>query len=289
MLTSSFVENSNTALLLKYCYANWVLFKDHDDPHASVNRPGKGWSAWSGGEWDWMSFNKPADDTNPCSHVVCVPSQTRQPHIPDPHPHPTPQPPPAPALSIWSIAHRYSMPGLIALAPKHMIEYDYVVDQWDMVCESEEFERCCQEMAMGDCTFEACFLPHWLRWSISPDQAFKASRISTPNIVMLLRDSNATVQSNGELPLVKLSEQGTVLHNGMGSNFQPLERVKGNWLSELYWWSLRVCTMEYWHWSSFQNEVYEKRMHYIMKFSVNPKRPDTITTGGITIGIGAVT
>ncbi|KAF8508768.1 hypothetical protein BU17DRAFT_70689 [Hysterangium stoloniferum] len=73
MLTSSFMENSNTASgerkvyevvveeadfvtmywLLKYCYANWVLFKDHDNPHASVNRTGKGWSVkwlskWSG-------------------------------------------------------------------------------------------------------------------------------------------------------------------------------------------------------------------------------------------------
>ncbi|KAF8529759.1 hypothetical protein BU17DRAFT_60526 [Hysterangium stoloniferum] len=65
-----------------------------------------------------------------------------------------------------------------------------------------------------------------------------------PNIVMLLRDSNATVQSNGELP----------------------------------WWSLLSMCL-----------VYEKCMHYIMKFSVHPKRPSTITTGGITIGIGAVT
>ncbi|KAF8511738.1 hypothetical protein BU17DRAFT_69532 [Hysterangium stoloniferum] len=317
MLTSSFAENSNTASLLKYCYANWVLFKDHDDPRALVNRPGEGWSAWSGGEWDWMSFNKPADDTSPLlevlnspllrliqprSHVVCIPSQTRQPHIPDPHPHPTPQPPPAPALSIWSIAHRYSMPGLIALAPKHMIEYiqsssafplllasskwddlhalveDYVVDQWDMVCESEEFERCCQETATGERIFSAidvipnvvALLKHasYLIGSDGVSALTKLSkqgaRISTPNIVMLLRDSNATVQSNGELPLVKLSEQG--------GHYSPC-----------------VCTMEYWHWSSFQNEVYEKRMHYIMKFSVNPKRPDTITTGGITIGIGAVT
>ncbi|KAF8499529.1 hypothetical protein BU17DRAFT_102714 [Hysterangium stoloniferum] len=46
------------------------------------------------------------------------PRQTRQPHIPDPHPHLTPQPLPASALSI---AHRYSMPGLTALALKHMM------------------------------------------------------------------------------------------------------------------------------------------------------------------------
>ncbi|KAF8529093.1 hypothetical protein BU17DRAFT_37868 [Hysterangium stoloniferum] len=303
MLTSSFAENSNTASgerkvyevvveeadfvtiywLLKYCYANWVLFKDHDDPRASVNRTGEGWSAkwlskWSGGEWDWKSLNKPADDTSmsigsrdddtnersvlsggssnveqhtqhaiaegkrpmrspsgrgptttssllpsgvgpvpssstraasrlttttpntnritnpsskssprptchssasssraPTSYAYPLsPRQTRQPHIPDPHPHPTPQPLPASALSIWSIAHRYSMPGLTALALKHMMNTiqpssafplllassrwddlhalveDYVVDQWDMVCESEEFERCCQEMATGD-------------------------------------------------------------------------------------------------------------------------------------------
>ncbi|KAF8495354.1 hypothetical protein BU17DRAFT_103618 [Hysterangium stoloniferum] len=196
----------------------------------------------------------------PRSHVVCIPSQTRQPHIPDPHPHPTPQPPPAPALSIWLIAHRYSMPGLIALAPKHMIEYiqsssafplllasskwddlhalveDYVVDQWDMVCESEEFERCCQETATGERIFSAidvipnvvALLKH-ASYLIGSDGVsaltklskqgavhhncleiwltFDYSRISTPNIVMLLRDSNATVQSNGELPLVKLSEQ----------------------------------------------------------------------------------
>jgi hypothetical protein len=49
--------------LLKYCYANWVLFKEHDDPRASVDRMGEGWSAkWlstrSGGEWDWQRFSK---------------------------------------------------------------------------------------------------------------------------------------------------------------------------------------------------------------------------------------
>lgn len=48
--------------LLKYCYANWVLFKEHDDPRASVDRMGEGWSTkWlssrSGGEWDWKIFS----------------------------------------------------------------------------------------------------------------------------------------------------------------------------------------------------------------------------------------
>ncbi|KAF8501343.1 hypothetical protein BU17DRAFT_71989 [Hysterangium stoloniferum] len=62
-----------------------------------------------------------------------------------------------------------------------------------------------------------------------------------PNIVMLLRDSNATVQSNGELPLVKLSEQDHYTFASLGqilAQLQPLECMKENWLSELYRWSL---------------------------------------------------
>ncbi|KAF5393022.1 hypothetical protein D9757_001331 [Collybiopsis confluens] len=93
---------------------------------------------------------------------------------PDPHPHPTPPPPPASALSIYQVAHRYSMPGLSALALDHMISTltpqrcfalllaveswdevrmlveDYVVDKWDEVSVSEEFELCCQEVAAGE-------------------------------------------------------------------------------------------------------------------------------------------
>ncbi|KIK67825.1 hypothetical protein GYMLUDRAFT_155333 [Collybiopsis luxurians FD-317 M1] len=92
----------------------------------------------------------------------------------DPHPHPTPAPPPASALSIYQVAHRYSMPGLSALALDHMISTlspercfalllaveswdevkglveDYVVDKWDEVSGSEEFEFCCQEVAAGE-------------------------------------------------------------------------------------------------------------------------------------------
>ena len=52
--------------LLKYCYANWLLFKEHDDPRAAMDGVGVGWSAkWlnsRGGEWDWKTFNKSNTD-----------------------------------------------------------------------------------------------------------------------------------------------------------------------------------------------------------------------------------
>ncbi|KAJ3934548.1 MAG: hypothetical protein NXY57DRAFT_889933 [Lentinula lateritia] len=92
----------------------------------------------------------------------------------DPHMHPTPPPPPASALAMYQVAHRYAMPGLSALALEHMMNTitpassfalllatsawdelktlveDYVVDKWDEVSVSEEFEVCCQEVAAGE-------------------------------------------------------------------------------------------------------------------------------------------
>ena len=82
MLASSFAENSAISTgerklytvvvedadfetiywLLKYCYANWLLFKHNDDPRAAVEGVGAGWSAkWLNGqqgEWDWKTFQK---------------------------------------------------------------------------------------------------------------------------------------------------------------------------------------------------------------------------------------
>ncbi|KAG5654630.1 hypothetical protein H0H81_011605 [Sphagnurus paluster] len=93
---------------------------------------------------------------------------------PDPHPHPTPAPRPASALSMYQVAHRYAMPGLATLALEHMMSTmtpqssfalllassvweelhslveDYVVEKWDEVSVSEEFERCCEEVASGE-------------------------------------------------------------------------------------------------------------------------------------------
>ncbi|SJL02149.1 uncharacterized protein ARMOST_05475 [Armillaria ostoyae] len=93
---------------------------------------------------------------------------------PDPHVHPTPPPPPASALAMYQVAHRYSMPTLANLALEHMMATltpqssfalllatsswdelrslveDYVVDKWDEVAVSEEFEQCCQEVAAGE-------------------------------------------------------------------------------------------------------------------------------------------
>ncbi|TRM68172.1 hypothetical protein BD626DRAFT_450521 [Schizophyllum amplum] len=93
---------------------------------------------------------------------------------PDPHAHPTPAPPPASALSMYQVAHRYAMPTLAGLAQEHMMNtltprssfalllatavweelhafvQDYVVEKWDEVSASEEFEECCREVAAGE-------------------------------------------------------------------------------------------------------------------------------------------
>lgn len=75
---------------------------------------------------------------------------------------------------MYQVAHRYAMPGLSALALEHMMNTitpassfalllatstwdelktlveDYVVDKWEEVSVSEEFEVCCQEVAAGE-------------------------------------------------------------------------------------------------------------------------------------------
>ncbi|EIN10612.1 hypothetical protein PUNSTDRAFT_100257 [Punctularia strigosozonata HHB-11173 SS5] len=96
------------------------------------------------------------------------------PSIPDPHPHPTPPPPPASALSVYQVAHRYAIPGLASLALEHMMATltparsfalllatslwdelhalveDYVVERWEEVAVTPEFESCCVEVAAGE-------------------------------------------------------------------------------------------------------------------------------------------
>ncbi|KAH9006742.1 hypothetical protein EDB86DRAFT_3112480 [Lactarius hatsudake] len=50
--------------LLKWVYANWLLFKEEDDPRSAVEGIGAGWSArWlspqgTDGEWDWKTISK---------------------------------------------------------------------------------------------------------------------------------------------------------------------------------------------------------------------------------------
>ncbi|KAI0322452.1 hypothetical protein OF83DRAFT_1049301 [Amylostereum chailletii] len=92
----------------------------------------------------------------------------------DPHAHPTATPSPASALSMYQIAHRYRMPGLASLALEHMLSTitpqssfalllastvwdelhglveDYIVEKWEEVSISEEFEKCCDEVAAGE-------------------------------------------------------------------------------------------------------------------------------------------
>ncbi|KXN89519.1 hypothetical protein AN958_05681 [Leucoagaricus sp. SymC.cos] len=270
--------------LLKFCYTNWLLFKEQDDPRVAVEGVGAGWNAkWlasRNGEWDWKTFHKsgPGDETwtdtrsatsaeslvaatagvsrstsgtseafqqssmsavvNTTTSSTAVPkalpnSSSRQPNrrltagsstlpipvggpsgaarskpepatlpasryagtstkhypisprtsrpqqpsiisTPDPHPHPSPAPPPASALSMYQVAHRYTMPVLANLALEHMMTIitpqssfalllatttwedlhtlvqDYVIDKWGEVSASEEFEHCCQEIAAGE-------------------------------------------------------------------------------------------------------------------------------------------
>ena len=86
MLSSSFSENSaptsgerklytviveeadyeTVYWLLKFCYANWLLFKQNDDPRAAVDGVGAGRSAkWlnSGdNDWDWKTFHRGGND-----------------------------------------------------------------------------------------------------------------------------------------------------------------------------------------------------------------------------------
>ncbi|KAF8195607.1 hypothetical protein K438DRAFT_1826207 [Mycena galopus ATCC 62051] len=110
-------------------------------------------------------------------HYPLSPRTQRQSSVmstPDPHPHPTPHPPPASALAIYQVAHRYAMPALAALALDHMMSTitpatsfslllatsvwdelrtlveDYVVEKWDEVSVSPEFEQCCQEVSSGE-------------------------------------------------------------------------------------------------------------------------------------------
>ena len=108
----------------------------------------------------------------------------------DPHPHPTPTPGPASALSMYQVAHRYAMPNLASLSLEYIMStitpkssfalllatsvweelytlievsecsglilrlanfvQDFVVDRWDEVSLSEEFEHCCKEVAAGE-------------------------------------------------------------------------------------------------------------------------------------------
>ncbi|KAF8897756.1 hypothetical protein BD779DRAFT_1492351 [Infundibulicybe gibba] len=120
----------------------------------------------------------PVSQTNysPSSHYPVSPRAPRSntASTPDPHLHPTPAPRPASALSMYQTAHRYAMPGLASLALEHMMATitpqssfalllatsvwdelhllieDYVVEKWDEVSVSEEFEQCCQEVAGGE-------------------------------------------------------------------------------------------------------------------------------------------
>ncbi|KAG6817841.1 hypothetical protein H0H87_001673 [Tephrocybe sp. NHM501043] len=60
--------------LLKFCYTNWLLFRDEDDPRMAMDGVGIGWSAkWlhsRGGEWDWKTFQRDDSASNDTRSVA---------------------------------------------------------------------------------------------------------------------------------------------------------------------------------------------------------------------------
>ncbi|PWY98398.1 hypothetical protein BCV70DRAFT_220822 [Testicularia cyperi] len=93
--------------------------------------------------------------------------------VDDPHVHPTREPGKASALSIFRLAHRYHMQDLSRLASLHLISTltpqtcfplllatsmytelhtrvkTYVYTHWHLVANTQEFERCCDEVSTG--------------------------------------------------------------------------------------------------------------------------------------------
>lgn len=92
----------------------------------------------------------------------------------DPHQHPCERPAPASALSLYRLAHRYQQEGLLQLAKAHLIGTltphtafamllaahvyedlyghikEYVLEKWDVVAQTPEFEQCCDEVSAGE-------------------------------------------------------------------------------------------------------------------------------------------
>ncbi|UZJ51154.1 hypothetical protein CBS101457_000474 [Exobasidium rhododendri] len=114
----------------------------------------------------------------------------------DPHQHPCVKPPPASPLALYRLAHRYHQEGLVHLSKKQLISsltpqtafptllatnlYDdlyehvkaYVLDRWELVSQTSEFERCCDEVSAGDWGVEAGrALRVFMRSLLSPSRA----------------------------------------------------------------------------------------------------------------------
>jgi hypothetical protein len=78
---------SSTFWLLKWVYANWLLFKEEDIPRSAIKGMGASWSVhWlsmqgTAGKWDWKTFNKGgAADNNIISAVSSNSAPSRAEH-----------------------------------------------------------------------------------------------------------------------------------------------------------------------------------------------------------------
>ncbi|KIP12799.1 hypothetical protein PHLGIDRAFT_113393 [Phlebiopsis gigantea 11061_1 CR5-6] len=182
--------------LLKWVYANWLLFKEHDNPKAAIDGVGVGWSVrWldsprrAADEWAWTPFSTrhaPSEGGDARSVTSAESGPAKKGKAPASTAMPKGSIAPSPvrraattatgttAPATLTVAHRYGMPGLAALALEHMMATltpagsfalllasatweelhrlveDYVVEKWDEVSVSDEFEQCCQEVAAGE-------------------------------------------------------------------------------------------------------------------------------------------
>lgn len=118
----------------------------------------------SSGDTAVTSTNRP--DGTARSMLQCLAS--------DPHPHPSPAPCPASSLSVYRLAHRYNQTGLASRSKDHLVSslrssnafpillathlypdlyssvQKFVLENWDSVSATREFERCCDEVSEGE-------------------------------------------------------------------------------------------------------------------------------------------
>lgn len=124
-----------------------------------------------GSDWDSRTSRSYPQETTQSAGDAPLPPQSL---LSDPHEHPCAKPPPASALALYRLAHRYHQQGLAHLSKVQLISsltpqtafptllatnlyedlYEdvkaYVLDNWDSVSQTSEFERCCDEVSTGE-------------------------------------------------------------------------------------------------------------------------------------------
>lgn len=125
----------------------------------------------------------------------------------DPHLHPCEKPPSTSALALYRLAHRYHQQDLVHLAKAQLISsltpqtafptllatnlysdlYEnvkgYVLDNWEAVSQTSEFERCCDEVSAGEVSLlwcallisfdPDCLVSHLPQWGVEAGRALR--------------------------------------------------------------------------------------------------------------------